>query len=100
MPLRIAKATVQLGFELSHTGALDAAQKEIQTGVSSYETLLKPGAQTDAIRDLAQSRFRLGIVQAMHGDFAGANATFQQAREALAPLPRPILRTSFIMSMS
>ncbi len=88
MPLRIAKATVQLGFELSHTGALDAAQKEIQSGVSSYETLLKPGAQTDAIRDLAQSRFRLGIVQEMHGDFAGANATFQEAREALAPLAK------------
>ena len=88
MPVRIAKASVQLGFELSHTGALDAAQKEVQFGVSSYEALLKSGSHPDTIRDLAQSRFRLGIVQEMQGDFAGANTTFQRAREALVPLAK------------
>jgi serine/threonine protein kinase/tetratricopeptide (TPR) repeat protein len=88
LPQRIAKAEVQLGFELSHTGALDDGQRQLEAGVAAYERLLTPGAQPDIIRDLAQSRFRLGFVQEMRGDLAGAKTTFQKAHDALVPLAR------------
>jgi eukaryotic-like serine/threonine-protein kinase len=88
LPVRIAKSHVQLGFELAYTSAMDAGQKEIEAGVAAYEAVIKPGAQPDTIRDLAQSRIRLGIVQAMRGDFAGADKTFQLAHDALVPLAK------------
>jgi serine/threonine protein kinase/tetratricopeptide (TPR) repeat protein len=88
LPERIAKSQVQLGFELASTGALDAAQQQIEAGVAAYEAAIKPGAQPDTIRDLAQSRIRLGIVQAIRGDFGGAYKTFQLAHDALVPLAK------------
>jgi tetratricopeptide (TPR) repeat protein len=88
LPQRIAKTQVQLGFELASTLALDRAQQEIEAGVAAYQAAIKPGTTPDTIRDLAQSRIRLGIVQAMRGDFAGADTTFQLAHDALAPLAK------------
>jgi TolA-binding protein len=85
LPERIAKSHVQLGFELAYTRAIDAGQKEIEAGVAAYEAAMKPGTPPDTIRDLAQSRIRLGIVQAMRGDFAGAARSFHLAHDAVVP---------------
>jgi eukaryotic-like serine/threonine-protein kinase len=86
LPERIAKAHVQLGFELAYTSAIDAGQKEIEAGVAAYDSAMKPGTPPATIRDLAQSRIRLGIVQAIRGDFASAGKNFQRAHDALEPL--------------
>ncbi len=83
---RIAKTSVQLGFELAHTAALDEGRQRIEDGIAIYTELLKNGGPPDDVRDLAQSRLRLGIVQEMRGDLEGAGKTFQLARDALAPL--------------
>jgi tetratricopeptide (TPR) repeat protein len=79
---------VQLGFQLAHTAALEEGQKQIEAGVSEYVDLVQKGARPDTVRDLAQSRLRLGLVQAVRGDFDGARKTFELARNALAPLAK------------
>jgi non-specific serine/threonine protein kinase/serine/threonine-protein kinase len=88
MPERIAKAHVQLGFELAYTSAIEAGQKEIEAGVAAYDSAMKPGTPPGTVRDLAQSRIRLGFVQAIRGDFASAGKNFQRAHDALEPLAR------------
>jgi non-specific serine/threonine protein kinase/serine/threonine-protein kinase len=88
LPERIAKSRVQLGFELASTSAIEAGQKEIEAGVAAYDSAMKPGTPPGTIRDLAQSRIRLGIVQAIRGDFASAGKNFQLAHDALEPLAK------------
>lgn len=85
---RIAKASVQLGFELADTTALDESRKQIEAGIVEYTDLLKNNAKPDAVRDLAQSRLRLGFVEAMRGDLDEAKKNYQIARDAVAPLAK------------
>ena len=88
MPERMAKTTVQLGFELAHTSALDEAQKQLEAGVAAYEELLRKSSRPDMVRDLAQSRLRLGIVLAMRGDLARARVQYDKAYTAVVPLAK------------
>jgi non-specific serine/threonine protein kinase/serine/threonine-protein kinase len=88
MPERRAKTSVQLGFELAHTNALDEAQRQLEGGVAAYEELLRNLSRPDMIRDLAQSRIRLGIVLAMRGDFPHARAQLDEAHAAVVPLAK------------
>ncbi len=85
---RIAKNSVELGFELAHTAAVDDGQKQLEAGVSEYARLVQKGAPPDTVRDLAQSRLRLGMVQAMRGDFNSARKTYELARDVLVPLSK------------
>jgi non-specific serine/threonine protein kinase/serine/threonine-protein kinase len=85
---RIAKATVQLGFELAHTKAFDESQRQLELGIAQYVALLQSSRMPDELRDLAQSRIRLGIVQEMRRDLDGADRSFQMARDAVVPLAR------------
>jgi tetratricopeptide (TPR) repeat protein len=88
MPERMAKTSVQLGFELAHTNALAEAQTQLEAGIAAYEGILKGSSRPDTIRDLAQSRIRFGIVLDMRGDFARARSQFDQAYAAVAPLSK------------
>jgi eukaryotic-like serine/threonine-protein kinase len=88
MPERMAKNTVEVGFELAHTNALDEGQKLLEEGIAAYETLLKASSRPDMIRDLAQSRIRLGIILAMRGNLSAAKAQYDQALAAVAPLSK------------
>jgi eukaryotic-like serine/threonine-protein kinase len=88
MPARMAKTTVQLGFELAHTNALDEAQRLLEEGIAAYEMALKNTSRPDMIRDLAQSRIRLGFVLAMRGNFVAAKAECDQAIAAIVPLAK------------
>lgn len=62
---RLAKTHVKLGYQLAITAALDEGEKEIQEGLDQYASLFREGGQPDIIRDQAQSRYRLGFVQAI-----------------------------------
>jgi eukaryotic-like serine/threonine-protein kinase len=85
---RLAKTRVMLGFQLARTAELAAAQKQLQDGIDQYVNRFRQGAPPDSVRDLAQSRFRLGFVQALRGDFDSAKANFQLGRDAEAPLAK------------
>lgn len=83
---RIAKARVRLGFQLVLTAAMDEGQKQIEAGMDQYQRVLQKGGRPDAIRDLAQSRYRLSFAQALGGNFSAADTNFRLAREAEVPL--------------
>ena len=83
---RAAKTRVQLGFQLARTPELEEAQKQIEEGIRAYDGVLQQGSRPDAVRDQSASRYRLGYVQALRGDLAGAYATFQLVRDTEAPL--------------
>ena len=85
---RLAKTHVKLGFQLALTANVDEGQKEIQTGIEQYAKLLEQGGRPDVIRDQAQSRYRLGFVQALRGDFESAEKNFKLSREVEAPLAK------------
>ncbi|HVU45111.1 MAG TPA: protein kinase [Terracidiphilus sp.] len=85
---RIAKTYVLLGFQLAHTQALDESQKQIEAGIAGYAALIQNGGRPDTARDLAQSRLRLGFVQAMRGDLDGASRNYYLARDAMVPLAK------------
>jgi non-specific serine/threonine protein kinase/serine/threonine-protein kinase len=83
---RIAKAQVQLGFQLANTAALDEAQKQIEAGIDEYTALMREGGRPELVRDLAQSRYRLAFVQALRGDLDAAILNFRAVRDAEGPL--------------
>ncbi len=85
---RLAKAQVMLGFQLARTAALEQAQTQIEAGIDQYSTLLQKDAPTDMVRDAAQSRYRLALVQALRGEFDAANTNFRLVRDVEAPLAR------------
>jgi non-specific serine/threonine protein kinase/serine/threonine-protein kinase len=85
---RLAKTHVKLGYQLALAGTLDEGRKEIETGIDLYANLLQQGGRPDMIRDQAQSRYRLGFVQALRGDLAAAETNFRLVRDAEAPLAK------------
>lgn len=85
---RLAKTRVKLGFQLAAIGQLQDAEKQITAGIEQYSRVLTRNAKPDLIRDLAQSRFRLGFVKVLGGDFDSAATVFRLAREAEAPIAK------------
>ena len=85
---RLAKTRVKLGFQLAYSPALDEAQNQIEAGIEDYTRLLQPGGQPDTVRDLAQSRYRLALVEMTRGDFDSAAKDFRLNRDAEAPLAK------------
>jgi tetratricopeptide (TPR) repeat protein len=99
----VAKATVQLGYQLAVAGVLNEAQQQTERGVAAYQSLIKQGARPDVIRDLAASRLRQGMINLMRGDDSAARSNFDLAREAVAPLsradPENVMLRSDILSL-
>jgi eukaryotic-like serine/threonine-protein kinase len=85
---RLAKTHVLLGFQLSRTAELAEAEKQMKDGIEQYAEMFGKGGQPDSIRDLAQSRFRLGFVQGLSGHLDSAAANFLLSRDAEAPLAK------------
>jgi len=99
----VAKATVQLGYQLALAGALNEAQPQTERGIAAYQSLVKQGARPGVIRDLAASRLREGMINLMRGDDSAASTDFVLAREAVVPLskadPENVMLRSDILSL-
>jgi serine/threonine protein kinase len=99
----LAKATVQLGYQLALAGLLKEAQEQIERGVAAYESLVKQGTRPDVIRDLAASRLRQGVINLLRGGDSAARGNFNLALEAVRSLskadPENVMLRSDILSL-
>jgi len=85
---RKAKLLVELGYEYAYTGEMQKAREATTEGVAVYQALVDKGAEQDTVRDLAESKQRLGKIDLMLNDVSAARQNFRVVREALAPLAK------------
>ena len=78
---RVAKSSVNLGYEMGRFGPRDEALRLMDAGIADFEMLLKenPG-EPSLIRTLSSSEGKRGVVKLMNGDIAAARADFHRAR--------------------
>ena len=77
---RLAKSTVDLGYQMGRFGERDEALRLMDAGIADFETLLKEShGDPSLIRALSSTEGKRGAVKLVNGDIAAARADFRRA---------------------